>query len=371
MAQAKSTATKTYDVAIIGSGLSGLLCAHVLAGAGQSVALIEAQDVVGGSSRPESSPAGQTDHGLKFVAARPNSSELLDWLESVTSLDLQRALIDAPPVTFDNGRIQPFVGFGDTPIAAASEIDYFACPQHWHLSLTAKDWVEFFARELTSVALFLQSHVTKLEVTDNQISGIVINGSRNLSAQKYLFCTNPRLLLSLLPESTLPTRLRQRLTRGEIWTSIHLQLLHGTAVTESLAMHILKGANEEPCWGQFSSPCFSQWMTLLPAQEAEDAEFVAAQLKKIRRQIKRVYPNAFDGLLHEKIMVSPDSHGAQFGLLSNDVSVGKLQNLFVASNFFSKERDLLGSLEQCQRILSLLLEKPATMRRATIAQSVL
>ena len=89
---------------------------------------------------------------------------------------------------------------------------------------------------------------------------------------------------------------------------MNLDIVHGHAVTDSQAVHVLKGANEEPTIGVFHAPQadglqVSQWLTLIPRDQVDEEELVAGALKQIKRQVKRAYESAFDGLVQERILV--------------------------------------------------------------------
>ncbi len=356
MAQLKKIRVAEFDTIVIGGGLSGLITATLLEDSGRKVALVEALDTLGGNCRPSISPVGPVDHGLKFFANTAKSEALLNWLEGVLQKPLPRTLVDAAPVTYDNGRFQPFVGFGEQGAEAVSEIGYYTQAQYWRLGNTPKDWIAQLSEGFTG-ELYLQSHVTKIQVEDEFVLEIIVNGAKRITAREYVFCAPPQQLLRLLPEASIPPRLRQKLAKGSVFTSIHLDLLHSTEVTNSEAVHVLRGANEEPCWGLFQpmqtdaegkSYQASQWVTLVPNDQTDDDELVATALKKIKRQIKRAYPEALDHLLHERILVCPGSHGDLAGALSEQQTLPKLQNLWISSSYFSGEKNLMGTLEQCQ-----------------------
>ncbi len=81
------------DVAIIGGGIVGVLCAHFLSQEGRSVALIESQQVLGGVTGQTTAKV-TVSHGLMYKHLRDNfgedktalyaraNSEALSWIES-------------------------------------------------------------------------------------------------------------------------------------------------------------------------------------------------------------------------------------------------------------------------------------------------
>ena len=369
MAQSKNIKTDEFDSIVIGAGLAGLIVANQLEATGRRVALIEGLDTLGGSCRPARTKAGILDNGFKFFPESQLSADTLAWLSSVLGEPIELTPVDAPPVTFDEGKFKPFVGFGDQKVLSAAEVDTYAQVRYFRLSKTPKDWVPRLAEQFTGT-LMTQSFATKLQVDDEFVIEALLNGSKRISGREVFFCAVPQQLTRLLPETHVPARLRQKLLKGEFWTSINLDLIHSRPVTESEAVHVLKGANEEPCFGLFHPPTIlaedpattvqvSQWTTLVPRDITDEPELVASALKQIKRQVKRAHETSLDGLVGERIVVNPTSHGDLKGVLPEDGRWPKLQNLWVVSGFLGGEaRNTLGAITQARRVLASIVGEP-------------
>jgi len=366
MAQSRSLKSDEFDSLVIGGSLAGLITAYQLEGTGRKVALIEGLDVLGGSCRPVNMMAGTIDNGLKFLPDTEEAHECLEWLGEILGESIRYTVVEAPPVTYDEGKFKPFIGFGDQKVATAGEVDLYARERYLRLESTPKDWVTRLSESFTGTTM-LQSYVTKMQVDDTFVINLVINGAKHISGREIFFCATPQQLNKLLPESHVPAKLRQRLAKGEFWTSVCLDLLHNGVVSESEAVHVLKGANEEPCVGLFYKPIqlengqtaqLSQWLTLVPRDITDEPELVAGALKQIKRQVKRAYENSLEGLLQERIVVNPTSHGDLIGLLPEDGLWPKLQNLWVISGFLDPAKNLIGALRQTRRTLAAVAGDP-------------
>jgi hypothetical protein len=89
-------------------------------------------------------------------------------------------------------------------------------------------------------------------------------------------------------------------------------------------------------------------------EEAEDTELVGAALKKIKRQIKRAYPDALENLKFERILVVPSYSGNGELKLSANQTIPSLENFWVGSAQMHQQKNLLGALLQAELITSAL-----------------
>ncbi len=359
MAQSKTLKAQEFDSLVIGAGLSGLIAANLLEATGRHVALVEAGDHVGGASRGGQTLAGAVDHGLKLVPDCESAHAALDWLEQLIGEKISRVLVEAAPLNFDDGRFKPYVGFGDSGVMTSSEVEAYALPRRLDLNPSARSWVPKLAEQFTGT-LLTQAQVTRMMLEDGYVIETIINGTKRITAKEIIFSGAPHLLTSLLSEGALTARVRQKLVKGDFWTSVNLDLVHPQPITDSRSVHVLKGANEEPTVGLFHEPTrqdggrllqVSQWLTLIPRDQIDEEELVASALKQIKRQIKRAYETALDGILQERILVVPASHGNLVGAFEHPGRLPKIENLWLTSSFFSEERNTLGAIAHTRRIV--------------------
>ncbi len=359
MAQLKTSKAQEFDTLVIGAGLAGLIAANALEASGRNVVLVESSDHIGGASRMGSTLAGPIDHGLKLIPDNEAAHAALDWLETVISEKIDRTIIEAAPVNYDDGKFKPYVGFGDSAVTTSSEIEAYALHRRLKLSSTPMNWVAKLG-ELFSGTLLTQSQVTKMAIEDGFVIESIINGAKRISAREVVFAGAPNTLIPILPEGALAPRIRQKLLRGDFWTSVNLDLIHKEIITDSQSVHVLKGANEEPTVGLFHSPYISedgrtlqvsQWCTLIPRDQIDEEEQVAGALKQIKRQLKRAYESALDGIAQERILVSPASHGSLIGAFDAPGRLPKIANLWLTSSFFSDQRNTVGTIIQTRKMV--------------------
>ena len=359
MAQTKTPKAQEFDTLVIGAGLAGLIAANALEATGRNVALIEALDTVGGASRAGQTLAGPVNHGLKVIPDTEDAHAALSWLETVLGEKIERETIEASPLNYDDGKFKPYVGFGNETVASATEAEAYALHRRLKLSSTPMDWIAKLSEQFTG-KVFLQSYATRLIIEDGFIIETIVNGSKRITAREVVFAAAPQLLPILIGEAVLPARVRQKLVKGDFWTSVNLDLVHPQPITDSEAIHILKGANEEPTIGTFHAPVktddgrtlqVSQWLTLIPREEIDEEEFVAGALKQIKRQVKRAYESALENVVQERILVIPNSHGSLHGAFDADGHLPKISNLWMTSAFFASERNTLGTLMQTRKMI--------------------
>jgi hypothetical protein len=361
MSQKKSH-NHVYDYAIIGSGLSGLSIAAALSRFTDNIALLESGDVPGGMNRPIKFPTGVLNNGLRFVPNTDSAGKSLEFLEDILGLKIAGESIETPPITYHGGSFKPFVGFGDNPPPFYEELAYYTANESIGLKLEPYAWTQLLFEKFKG-EFMPRSYVTKFHSIDGKVNQITINGAKTLHAQSFIFCGSVKDLALLLPEDGLSPRARQKLSKNVYWTALCLDLCHSHVVSESTAMHVLSGTTEDeigPCVGQFLPPFregeqnlqASQWMTFIEEEVTEDSEVVAAALKKIKRQVKRAYPESLESLKLERIIVAPLLAGSGDLKLNANQSLPGLDNLWIASSAVNPQKSLVGALLQAKLVMT-------------------
>jgi hypothetical protein len=366
----QTTAKKShvYDYAVIGSGLAGLCVASAISRATSNVLLLESGDLPGGLNRTIQSPAGPVNNGLRFLPDTAFAHKAIAFLEMLLQQTLSPVGVESPPLTFENGHLQAFVGFGDLKPQFYDEIAYFTNTRSLMTTLAPHEWTQLLFQHYQGEFL-PRSYVTRFQVENGRMTSLTVNGQKTIQAQNFIYCGPVKGLKTLLPEGFLSPRALQKLSKNEYWTAVCLDLFHSHQVTDSAAMHVLNGTTQDdlgPCAGKFlpalkhatESGQYSQWVTFLNDEEAEDSEVIGAALKKIKRQIKRAFPEALDGLKFERILVVPSYAGNGDLKVSANQTLAGLENLWIGSTQMaaklSSQKNLLGALLQAELITSSL-----------------
>lgn len=361
----KKSANHKYDYVIVGGGLSGLLMAASLSRFTENIALLEGQDTFGGFNRSIQFPTGPINNGLRFVPASQSSESALLFLENLLGLKIIGETLDVHPQTYDSGHMKNFLGFGDHPPEFYEEFQYFLASQKTTLKVEPSQWPTLLFNEFKGDYL-PRSYVTKFLSENEHITGVMVNGAKIIHAENVIYCGSIKDLAILLPEEAVSVRARQRLSKSPYWTALCIDLCHSHAVTENPLTHVLNGTTQDeigPCVGTFLPAVTlengetlqaSQWLTFIDEESTEDTEVVGHALKKIKRQIKRAYPEAMDNLKSERILVAPMLGGNGEIKLNADQSLPHLPNLWIASGPANPVKNLLGALLQAQMVITAL-----------------
>lgn len=393
MTTLKSKKDQNTEIVIIGAGLSGLLTATGLKRKGYDVLLLDGADFAGGTSRGVFSPVGLVDNGLKMFARESDDAlneEHLLFLQKTLDLPIEFEAIENGPITFTHGELKPFVGFGSSAPEFHKPLSYFFAPQRYIIKYEGKELKlnDLIAHMVQYLGDSFQSRMLVTHIIHDDhghVTSLMINGTKLLNVSNVIYCSHPKYFHVLFPNNSLAAKVKQKLSKGIYWTAVCLDLFHKTEITSRHEMHLLNGTTQDeigPCVGLFqqavvnpsttenakdtsattynSSPNqeenqliqHSQWLTYVDHEAAEDAEAIGAILKKIKRQIKRVYPEAMDKLISERIAVLPCRETEVDIKLSEEGRVPTFKNLWVASGAWTEKCNLWGCVEQVKRVLS-------------------
>lgn len=374
----KKNSQHVYDYAIIGSGLSGLCIANAINKLSSNIILLDAGDTFGGLNRSISTPIGTFNNGIRFMPSSETAQKSILFLETLLQMNLQSESVENQSVTFESGGFKPFLGFGNEPPAFYDDINYFLSNTNFKLSLEPHEWSQILFNNLRG-DFSPRSYVTKFNSTNDHVDSVTINGQKKVQALNFIYTGPVRSLKNLLPEDALSAKMKAKISKNRYWTGVCMDILHKNIISESTAMHLLNGTTNDdigPCIGHFlpasisedETSQFSQWMTFVDSEEAEDTEVIANALKKMKKQLKRAYPESLDNLKFERILVVPDISGSGDLKTSANQTLPSLKNLWIGSSALSKQQNLLGSLQQAELVAAALGCHPTGIQ-ATIQAS--
>ena len=302
---------------------------------------------------------------LEFLPDLVSSNESVLWLENLLGMSVVGSPFEQSAVTFRDGKFRDFVGFGDLKFESASDVHWYSQSKARHLKLSPQFWIK---RILETKAFDVQglSKLSQIEIVDGSVASIKVNSTKTITADLYFFCESPFYLERLLSDQkSLTAKERSQFAKMEGWTEVSLQLIHKGLVTTNLSNHILFGGTTEfePTVGRFfleddqealaeaRGPQASSWVCMIPADKAEDMEYVASTLKNIKKQIKRAYPEAIDETTQERIQVYPSAIGNTQSAMGEQPVLSKVKNLWLASHLTCEQKDIGSFVEAAYRAL--------------------
>lgn len=335
-----------YDYVVIGSGLSGLTIATALSQETSKVLLLDSADQAGGWLRKLHLP---------FVPASASAESAVLNLENLLGIKILGETQESAPVTYENSTFKPFIGFGEKSPEFYDEVAYYCSPEFFQLKLNPTEWVKLLLEKFKGT-FQPRSIVTKFVVENGKVQSLLVNGTKKILGHNFIFCGEMKSLEFMLPHDLMNPKLRNKLAKTKTWTRASLQLTHANEVTENPALHILIGtASDEivTCVGKFNGKT-SLWTTFVADEEAEDPEITAQALKRIKRQIKRAYPESLNEPLEEKIVVQSEFGGHFDVKLSANQTWPEIENLWIGSSTVQTDRNVVGALKQAWLVLASL-----------------
>jgi hypothetical protein len=342
-----STKNKNYDYLIVGSGADALLAGLILQARGLQGALIEKEENIGGLNRPLRYLDQQLDSQLNFWPATDVSIAALEFLKTwIPELSYTRHELGA--ITFHNGQVQPFMGFGEHHVAAADEYSFFTQTDQLSLSKTTAEIIVAL-RDQYNGDVYTKNEATQISLEEAPF--VLLNGTQKLGGKDIYFFEDPQFLAKLLGHDTsgkLSKPSILKLGKVPLWTSLSLTFHHKQEVSQSPAVHILYGAKEQPSLGRIFTQNglhLSQWLCFLSDESAADNEFLGSTIREMKKQIKRMYPYFTDTVEKEFISVTKNSYGTvPASLLDKNHQLAKAPQLHLGSRFYSGNPGLMGDL---------------------------
>jgi hypothetical protein len=336
---------KSMDSVIVGGGLSGLLLAHRLHTQGHKITLLEARDHLGGSLRKPS---------LTFVPATSANVGLCEWLKGVSPAPLNFEITDHRPEIFDEAKWQAFSGFLDSQFPSLDVLAHLSHTHEIKFTPEADQIVRILIEQLPFEAQ-LKSEVTEIKMAGGCVAEVVVNGDKSVKCEQMFFTGAPGALNNLIKGEELPAKHRSRIAKFNTWTAVMLELNHAVPLTEPGGLRLFGGSTKEfePVFGRIEGN-ISRWMTLAHSERFEEHEFTGQCIRHIKRQLKRAWPEAFEGKQDEKISVYPAALGQNSLKLKSPWLMPEIPNLFLACTTLATQSGFIGAIETVKGVVDLL-----------------
>jgi hypothetical protein len=354
-----------YDYIIIGSGLTGLTIAKKISQETDNLLVLEASDQIGGDNRNVKISDQVVNNGLRFMPATEASQKAVSFLEDLLKEEIIGQKIENLVETYEASGFKKFVGFGEKSPDFYEQLSYFLQQYEFPLKLQPYEWTGKLAQSLEG-KIQRRSIVTKfgfegLDSEKPKLTHVVVNGTKTIYASNFIYAGPVKDLQFLIPDDVFSARAKAKLKKSKSCQAVCVDLAH-SHIIEKTNLHLLNGTTDDdigPCVGRFiEKPAgaelqVSQWLSFMDSESAEDTENIGLVLKKIKRQIKRAYPEVGDSIKRERIFVSPSLSGADLKLNSN-LTFPKVDNLWIASSQGGRFQNLLSSIMQARLALSSL-----------------
>lgn len=323
----------TYEAIVVGSNLNGLLAAQWLVNHGYSVAILEAKAQTGGGWR--------SGMGVPWAANSEKNKTTAQWLQQEFFSTLSWHEVEQAPQTFQNNNWQPFLGFGDSKFRSTDVLAQLSNSNMLQTNLYPDDLVESLLNN-PKLDIHTLSEVTALAPLPSGGVSVTVNGEAQTVAHRVFFSPTPIQLDALMPGELLAAKIRQRLARATWWGGLFLHFESSATQYPESGLNVLFGSGEnfEPCVGRMRSGGGSLWFSPIHHEQLEDVDHISSVMKYMKRQIKRGYPEYFNGEVRERIRLI----GACFGPLP-EVAIPQIH---VISGLLSAGVDWLESLSPLQ-----------------------
>jgi hypothetical protein len=352
-------AVQKFDYVVFGADLTGILIAQELSGQGAKVLLVDEAEVPGQKLRAIKNEFGQLSPLMNCFPQTSNSQVALDFFEQILKLKAFRPDHAMTPVTYENGALKNFIGFGANPPSFYPEILPYLSAQYYRLTLDFENVLQHLLDQKTFDFL-PRTSLTKIELESEKMTTATLNGHKKIHAENFIYTLNLKSLSLLLKDLPLSTKVKNKLSKGPYLSTLRVDLFFTSQLCEIDSLHVLNGTTQDeigPNFGIFHPATevgqSSQWLTYLESQEAEESEYVGEAIKKIKRQIKRAYPASSSVLKKERISLFPYEAGGDEQFLPNN-KFNEIENFWVAHPQLNPEKGPFAGIAQALSLLQKL-----------------
>ncbi|OFZ19383.1 MAG: hypothetical protein A2Z20_02020 [Bdellovibrionales bacterium RBG_16_40_8] len=339
------------SIAIISNSVAGYILAAHLERSGKNVVLVDT-----GDCRKE-----QLSHKnieLPFLPAETLVRTAFDGINELLAETITLTERELSPLTVENGKVKPFVGFGDSKSVAIPILSKYNMTSRFEVSADVQQKISTLAGSL-NIKIHNYAELKKIELSCERVEKIIIDGDNAVHADDFIFLNSPKELLRLLPESALGARARSRIAKSPCWAKVAFELKHPTPFFDGQNLFFLtpNQAEQNPCVGQFiqsagaSTTCYSSiWETYINSDQSEDPEYISAILRNMRKLINRAFIG-IDEKLPEVIAVTPYSVADYSWIYEQRTALQPADNIIISPALAAPYSGMLQSILAAQSAL--------------------
>lgn len=345
---------RKFDFVVIGDSLSAVLAAVENSSRGLKGAIFSGSETLGGLHRGvnldaeienSETPPRWIDTHVNYIAKNEHTLAFLERLQKYVP-ELQWSEAEVGPITFQNGTVQPFLGFGAHTVDGIDFYSYFTAAEQFALNLSLAQVNQKLLSQFQGEIL-TNHEVTQMQVTEG-VAMIQTNGTDIYSADRAYYFESAAKLGKIIPTESpaFPKATVQKVSKSQTWAVVNLTYLHKTELTETGAVHVLYGAKDIPCVGSFAKTTdgenVSHWLSILSSENFADAEQLGSAIREMKKQIKRMYPSFYENVEKEFIVISPEAFGHALHAVSNHPDLFKNHVLYLGSQHYSADMAFTG-----------------------------
>lgn len=302
-------------IAIISNNDMGLILASQLEKDGQHVILVDTDDSF--------STQNITHRELPFFPDTVEARAAIVNLNSLFVDHLHYEVLSSEPLTFEDGQLKPFLGFGDNKNNTVSILSRYNAHSRLLLDQPLEAKMQKLREELKCKVLKF-SELTRFEISGSEAQKLIINGNQDIFADHFVFNLSPNLLVPLISGDQITSRTRSRIAKTPAWARITLELIHNhplMAPQHTLFLlsnqadgPFIVGLQADSPHAAASGTHSSIWECYIDNQFIEDTEYMSTIIKNMRKLIRRAYPQA-ETQTREVLTITPQAI-ADFNWLS-------------------------------------------------------
>ena len=332
---------QSVEAVVVGNDFLSLFIAWQLKKNGTKVAYIEHKDNLADfySYQLEDMPPHKTtvSPARLLTPAKSLNDDLKTWVKEYFNLNLTNEKLT--PQTFESGSFKDFHGFGKRNFAASEELSFYN-DDEWVFGLdNLADFKQNMKIDLREDHIE-KSQITNIEFSNNKVEAVIINEAKRLSCDSLYFCNSPKDLFQLAGDQfSWNRKFKQKIAKTSFWSTIELFFTHNNLSAPAYTPYFLMGTKDDfdPTVGYFNTPTQtpegqmqkSAWVYLANNEQVEDEEALGQIIKYMKKQIKRAFPEAFEDLLYEKILITPQHQAHIEDLEMDGFLIPKSPNMYL------------------------------------------